>query len=359
MYKKEESLTTELRWRLGGSDTWQIFWSKLEGELAAGKCLKCLVRPRPEPLLPGQGITITQRNKREEDIEKWDEWDEKAFGLISKAMLDSNEAQLIIAQIPRDAVGCGRHAATLATALHQQFELIDNRTESNRRDELWDLKIKPGEACIDFMSQFTNLRSRLLQVNPTAITEQQSIIRLCDALTNQDDATLLPMVQNINGFLFMNPNLGFEGICQYVRQFDSSKAGKERISSTGIVSVVTKCFKCRKFGHKANECPTSSIPGSLRVNLSGGSEGSFAQPGMKQCSHCNKTGHVAQDCFGLHPEKLNEFRRGRQQKRKAFKSAISAMMKGMKKSGEDSESEEQNTGQGFKIQKPPSFFQKK
>ena len=63
---------SKIQWVENGSDTWQIFRSKLIGRLAAKGCAQALLRERPEPL---EGGNAAARQDRLDEIEKYDEAD--------------------------------------------------------------------------------------------------------------------------------------------------------------------------------------------------------------------------------------------------------------------------------------------
>ena len=176
-----EEYRTDLRWVVNGPDTWQIFLVKLRGVIASKGALKCLSTPRPEPLLIG---TATAREKREELISQWDIWDEKAYGVISTTMLGNLTAQLRMAQIQPDDVGCGHHAAILLREMTDIFDHRDIRTGGNRRDQYKAEKLGRNQTLKEFVTVFENALARVFEVNPTALTVAETIADFSDAISN-------------------------------------------------------------------------------------------------------------------------------------------------------------------------------
>jgi len=59
---------------------WQL---KMIGKAAVDGYLRPFREPRPEPLVPGDGVTGAMINRRNESIKEWDEMNPKAFGNLS------------------------------------------------------------------------------------------------------------------------------------------------------------------------------------------------------------------------------------------------------------------------------------
>ena len=107
MLYEEEFSGKVLRWIENGSETWQIFLGSLHGRMAEKGCMRCVTQPRPVPLLAGPATIVRQRL---DDIKEWDDWDERAYGIINAAMRDCPSAKLRLGQLVPDDIGCGRHA---------------------------------------------------------------------------------------------------------------------------------------------------------------------------------------------------------------------------------------------------------
>lgn len=237
-----------------GEETWQIFKSKLVGRLAAKECLLGLTMPRPEMAPPLAAAAV--RRQREEEIRKYDEWDMKAYGLICQSMLSCPSAQLLIAQIVPDGIGCAYHARALMALLNDRFDLVEVRTEAKRLGEVYAARLQKNESVTNFVAELTNLISRVHQINPNALAVDQQIVRLCDGLSN-GEPELNALVQSITTMqIFRGNEYTFQEACRQALNFDVSVIGKERMRRVGLKTAALEvvCYKCGKPGHRKSEC---------------------------------------------------------------------------------------------------------
>ena len=249
-----DSSEKEIRWIEHGTETWQIFKSKLIGKLASKECLLGYTTARPEPAPPMAPIIF--RRQREEEIRKYDEWDMKAYGLICQSMLSCPTAQLLIAQVEPDGIGCSYHARSLMTALDTRFDLVQVRTEAERLGEVYAARLGRNQSITDFVSHLTNLISRVHQLNPMALGVDQQIIRFCDGLSNGEEC-LNSLVQSINTMHTLRAGeLTVQEVCRHALNFDVSVIGKARMAKSGqkVAALNIVCYRCGKTGHRKSEC---------------------------------------------------------------------------------------------------------
>ena len=333
-----------LRWIENGSETWQIFLGSLHGRMAEKGCMRCITQPRPQPLLVGAAAVLRQR---QEDVKQWADWDERAYGIINAAMRDCSSAKLRLAQIVPDDIGCGRHAAVALATLAEKFDLVDMRTESNRRAAYESAKLGRNQSCTDFVSELKNLRARVLQLNPNAVDEPQSIIRLIDGLTGNKELVIQTLGQGITNALMLNPALTFDAACGLAVGFDNTPMGKDRLIGGGPNVLVVKCYNCRNFGHRAKDC---KMPRRDLQKVSGLVAATTPEGPKVHCSHCLKEGHEEPNCFIAHPEKREQWQKDRNAKRHAYRAAREGGQKGGRGGNPKFP-----PGKGSKPVKPPSF----
>lgn len=323
--------------------------------MAEKSCLRCLSIPRPEVLLVGPIAAIRQR---QEEIKLWDDWDERAYGIITSAMRDCTSAKVRLSQIPRDNIGCGHHAAAALATLAQKFDLVDLRTEANRRIEFYEAKLGRNQSITDFASILRNLRSRLLQLNADAVDEAQAIIRLIDGLMANGEIMVQTLAQGISTAMLLNPNLTFDAACNMAIGFDNTPVGRERLRGGGHVMAL-QCHNCQNMGHISRDCPAPHKRSAKKVaalNSHYGPVDSVGAAGTTQrgsgviCSHCHREGHEEPNCFIAHPEKKDQWRKARSAKRTAYRSNRET---GGKATGKGNPN--YPAGKGGKSFKPPSF----
>ena len=334
-----EEYRTDLRWVVNGPDTWQIFLVKLRGVIASKGALKCLSTPRPEPLLIG---TATAREKREELISQWDIWDEKAYGVISTTMLGNLTAQLRMAQIQPDDVGCGHHAAILLREMTDIFDHRDIRTGGNRRDQYKAEKLGRNQTLKEFVTVFENALARVFEVNPTALTVAETIADFSDAISNGEVA-LQSLVQGISNLQSTQDMAGIQMTLQdamkLAKDFDSSWSGRERIklmgrSASAVVAVAAevKCYNCGNTGHYQNRCPAG-------------------RKTPTECNFCHRSGHTERECRQKNPELMQKFLKERSQSNRRSGGAHKAQHR----AGGGKPRFDYPRGGGGKPIKPPSF----
>ncbi len=177
----DESESSSLRWKEHVDEKWQFFRAKLIGRLAQKGVASALTAVRPEPIGPGANAA---QKAVEETIREFDRQDQIAYGLIFQSMLDCRPAILLLAQVAPDQVGMGQHAAATLAQLDARFDLMEDRTEATRGKDLEEAKILKAQSVTDFVSEVTNLFSRVHELNPDAYPPAQQKICLCDGLTN-------------------------------------------------------------------------------------------------------------------------------------------------------------------------------
>jgi hypothetical protein len=332
MSYEDEISGKELRWIENGSETWQIFLGSLHGRMAEKGCMRCITQPRPVPRLAGAAAVVRQRL---EDVKEWDDWDERAYGIINAAMRDCPSAKLRLAQIVPDNIGCGRHAAAALATLAEKFDFVDLRTETNHRAAYEAAKLGRNQSCTDFVSELKNLRARLLQLNETAVDDRQSIIRLTDGLSGGKEIVIQALSQGITNASALNPAMTFDAACVLAIGFDNTPMGKDRLIGGGTVAVadsgpasgVVRCHNCKRLGHLAREC---TVPRKKfqRVALMAAAEAAVVaalgprSTGRKTCSHCKKEGHEEPNCFIAHPEKMEQYQKDKAAKRQAYRAGL-------------------------------------
>ena len=253
------STEDEIRWRYPGNETWQIFKTKLRGKLAAKECLPGLINPRPP--VPLIGVAAVVRKQMEEDIRKYDEMDMKAFGLITQSMLSCPTGQLILAQMVPDEIGCGLHARPAMALLDARFDRRDVRTLAERLGEVYAAKLAPNISITDFVSELTNLITRVLEINADSLNVEQQIVRLTDGLSN-GEPDLGSLVQSITTtHLIRGAEMTFLEACQIALNFDISVLGKARLRRIGLKTsaLQIKCYNCGKEGHKSRDCKSRRV----------------------------------------------------------------------------------------------------
>jgi hypothetical protein len=150
----------------------------------------------------------------------------------------------------------GQHAVATLVLLDARFDLVENRTEATRRKDMGEAKISKAQSVTDFVSEVTNLISRVHELNAEAYPPAQQIVRLCDGLTN-GEVELAMLVQGIYAVKATRGNeMTFVLACDFAKEWDSSQAVRSWMQRSGMrFSVVTSavaihCFRCGLEGHK-------------------------------------------------------------------------------------------------------------
>ena len=129
----------------------------------------------PRPPEPPNGATAAVRKHAEDDIRKYDEMDMKAFGLITQSMISCPSGQQILAQMVPDEIGCGLHARPAMALLDARFDRRDVRTLAERLGEVYAAKLAPNISITDFVSELTNLITRVLEINLDSMNMEQQM----------------------------------------------------------------------------------------------------------------------------------------------------------------------------------------
>ena len=310
------STEDEIRWRYRGNETWQIFKTKLRGKLAAKECLPGLTNPRPPA--PPAGMAAAARKQMEDDIRKYDEMDMKAFGLITQSMLSCPPGQLILAQMVPDEIGCGLHARPAMALLDARFDRRDVRTLAERLGEVYAAKLALNISITDFVSELTNLITRVLEINADALNVEQQIVRLTDGLSN-GEPDLGPLVHSITTtHSIRGAEMTFLEACQIALNFDVSVLGKARLKRIGLKTsaLQIECYNCGKKGHKSRDCKSrrvkqkkerdTNVPATT-VAATTAAIPPAPNKDLPTCGKCGRRGHLDKDCWNGDPAKKKAF----------------------------------------------------
>ena len=260
---------------LKGSSNYQQWAENIESSLRAMSCWKFVTghKIRPQELIddpkasPQTVYTDDEKNKREKDIEEWDEKDSKAIYVIVMQCDRSIQPHL------------GPHKKTskeLWEYLRGAYGPYGHATLRENFTNLINLRYESCKSIDDFNQKFNTYLSKMSQaVNGQHLSDDLLVTLYIELLDSSFDTWASRMRSEMRVRL---PTLDFlQGdIQQEARRVENTDSGTALVVRT-------------KTSNKKQDAKTS--------------RSSSKDSKKKKCPHCNLGTHPKEDCWKLHPEK--------------------------------------------------------
>jgi hypothetical protein len=257
--------------------------------------------------LPDKGTDVLVAGVDDDKI-KAKEKNEIAFTNLTFAFADPQfVGMVVVGMTPEWPEGA---AWLVMEAFYQKYVPNDMVAEIETRNRLSNLKIKANEDPFDFFAKVAEIRNRAPEVK----IEEREIISLIVQKAPfkyksliSSEMERLGTNMTLNGLSMALHNHYRLMSCEEGKAESDSDSEKEIALSTFNGS----CFKCKKKGHKANECPGGGNNNNGGNNTNKGRGGGNNSSNNNnnnsnkngtgkfkgKCNNCGKVGHMAKDCW--------------------------------------------------------------
>ena len=171
---------------------WITFEFKYRAYVRAKQCAAPLTENRPG--LPAPNMNVAARDRRMEEIEKWDEQNSRAYGYLVQAMEENVEALTALQLKERQDLVNGTNARECLQHLREKYQ-PESELETENVRRMWSaVKLQRFESLVTLFERLTMLQS-MLASSGAPTTEAQNKMRFIEALQNGEATIGIVMVR--------------------------------------------------------------------------------------------------------------------------------------------------------------------